>query len=129
MVHPLPALHRRVFFFIVVYLHMFRALLYGTYRNPRELIWIFGCLIFLMLMAEAFFGYLLPWGQMSYWGAQVIVNLFDALPLIGPKLALFIRGDFVVVDATLSRFFAFHVMRFRCCCWLWWSRTSSRCTT
>ena len=98
------------FFFIVVYLHMFRALLYGSYRNPRELIWIFGCLIFLMLMAEAFFGYLLPWGQMSYWGAQVIVNLFGAIPLIGPDLAIFIRGDFVVGDATLSRFFAFHVI-------------------
>ena len=98
------------FFFIVVYLHMFRALLYGSYRRPRELIWIFGCLIFLMLMAEAFFGYLLPWGQMSYWGAQVIVNLFGAIPLIGPELALFIRGDYVVGDATLSRFFAFHVI-------------------
>ena len=98
------------FFFIVVYLHMFRALLYGSYRNPRELIWIFGCLIFLMLMAEAFFGYLLPWGQMSYWGAQVIVNLFGAIPLIGPELAIFIRGDFVVGDATLNRFFAFHVI-------------------
>ena len=98
------------FFFIVVYLHMFRALLYGSYRNPRELIWIFGCLIFLMLMAEAFFGYLLPWGQMSYWGAQVIVNLFGAIPLIGPELAIFIRGDYVVGDATLSRFFALHVI-------------------
>jgi ubiquinol-cytochrome c reductase cytochrome b subunit len=98
------------FFFIVVYLHMFRALLYGSYRSPRELIWIFGCLIFLMLMAEAFFGYLLPWGQMSYWGAQVIVNLFGAIPLIGPDLAIFIRGDYVVGDATLSRFFAFHVI-------------------
>ena len=98
------------FFFIVVYLHMFRALLYGSYRRPRELIWIFGCLIFLMLMAEAFFGYLLPWGQMSYWGAQVIVNLFGAIPLIGPELAIFIRGDYVVGDATLNRFFAFHVV-------------------
>jgi ubiquinol-cytochrome c reductase cytochrome b subunit len=98
------------FFFIVVYLHMFRALLYGSYRNPRELIWIFGCLLFLMLMAEAFFGYLLPWGQMSYWGAQVIVNLFGAIPLIGPELAIFIRGDYVVGDATLSRFFALHVI-------------------
>ena len=98
------------FFFIVVYLHMFRALLYGSYRKPRELIWIFGCLIFLMLMAEAFFGYLLPWGQMSYWGAQVIVNLFGAIPLIGPELAILIRGDYVVGDATLSRFFAFHVI-------------------
>src|SRR4026209_2422100 len=98
------------FFFIVVYLHMFRALLYGSYRNPRELIWIFGCLLFLMLMAEAFFGYLLPWGQMSYWGAQVIVNLFGTIPLIGPDLALWIRGDYVVSDATLNRFFAFHVI-------------------
>lgn len=98
------------FFFIVVYLHMFRALLYGSYRRPRELIWIFGCLLFLMLMAEAFFGYLLPWGQMSYWGAQVIVNLFGAIPLIGPELAIFIRGDYVVGDATLNRFFAFHVI-------------------
>ena len=98
------------FFFIVIYMHMFRALLYGSYRRPRELIWIFGCLLFLMLMAEAFFGYLLPWGQMSYWGAQVIVNLFGAIPFIGPELALFIRGDYVVGDATLNRFFAFHVI-------------------
>jgi len=98
------------FFFIVVYLHMFRALLYGSYRRPRELLWIFGCLLFLMLMAEAFFGYLLPWGQMSYWGAQVIVNLFGAIPFIGNELALFIRGDYVVGDATLNRFFAFHVI-------------------
>jgi quinol-cytochrome oxidoreductase complex cytochrome b subunit len=97
-------------FFIVVYLHMFRALLYGSYRKPRELTWIFGCLIFLSLMAEAFFGYLLPWGQMSFWGAQVIVNLFAALPVIGPDLAIWIRGDFVVGDATLNRFFAFHVI-------------------
>ncbi|MCS6945492.1 MAG: cytochrome bc complex cytochrome b subunit [Sutterellaceae bacterium] len=98
------------FFFIVVYLHMFRALLYGSYRKPRELVWIFGCLIFLCLMAEAFFGYLLPWGQMSYWGAQVIVNLFSAIPLIGPDLAVWIRGDYVVSDATLNRFFALHVI-------------------
>ncbi|MGH8662046.1 MAG: cytochrome b [Burkholderiales bacterium] len=98
------------FFFIVVYLHMFRGLLYGSYRKPRELIWIFGMLIYLSLMAEAFFGYLLPWGQMSYWGAQVIVNLFDALPVIGPGLAEWIRGDFVVSDATLNRFFSFHVI-------------------
>ncbi len=97
-------------FFLVVYLHMFRGLLYGSYRKPRELIWIFGCLIFLCLMAEAFFGYLLPWGQMSYWGAQVIVNLFAAVPFIGPDLALLIRGDYVVGDATLNRFFAFHVI-------------------
>ncbi|TMS59276.1 cytochrome bc complex cytochrome b subunit [Imbroritus primus] len=97
-------------FFVVVYLHMFRGLIYGSYRKPRELVWIFGCLIFLCLMAEAFMGYLLPWGQMSYWGAQVIVNLFSAIPLIGPDLALFIRGDYVVGDATLNRFFAFHVI-------------------
>ena len=97
-------------FFIVVYLHMFRGLMYGSYRQPRELIWIFGMLIYLCLMAEAFFGYLLPWGQMSYWGAQVIVNLFAALPVIGPDLSLWIRGDYVVSDATLNRFFAFHVI-------------------
>jgi ubiquinol-cytochrome c reductase cytochrome b subunit len=97
-------------FFVVVYLHMFRGLLYGSYRKPRELVWIFGCAIFLCLMAEAFMGYLLPWGQMSYWGAQVIVNLFAAVPLIGPDLALLIRGDYVVGDATLNRFFAFHVI-------------------
>ncbi len=96
-------------FFIVVYLHMFRALMYGSYRKPRELVWIFGCTIFLALMAEAFMGYLLPWGQMSYWGAQVIVNLFSAIPFIGPDLSLLIRGDYVVGDATLNRFFAFHV--------------------
>jgi len=98
------------FFFICVYLHMFRALLYGSYRKPRELLWIFGMLVFVCLMAEAFFGYLLPWGQMSYWGAQVIVNLFDAIPVIGPKLAIWIRGDYVVSDATLNRFFAYHVI-------------------
>ena len=97
-------------FFIVVYLHMFRGLLYGSYRKPRELVWIFGCAIFLALMAEAFMGYLLPWGQMSFWGAQVIVNLFSAIPLIGPDLSLFIRGDFVVGDATLNRFFSLHVI-------------------
>src|SRR6476619_6031675 len=97
-------------FFIVVYLHMFRGLIYGSYRKPRELIWIFGCAIFLCLMAEAFMGYLLPWGQMSYWGAQVIVNLFSAVPFIGPDLSLLIRGDYVVSDATLNRFFSFHVI-------------------
>jgi ubiquinol-cytochrome c reductase cytochrome b subunit len=97
-------------FFIVVYLHMFRGLLYGSYRKPRELIWVFGVLIFLCLMAEAFMGYLLPWGQMSFWGAQVIVNLFSAIPLIGDPLSLWIRGDFVVGDATLNRFFSFHVI-------------------
>jgi ubiquinol-cytochrome c reductase cytochrome b subunit len=97
-------------FFIVIYLHMFRGLLYGSYRKPRELVWIFGCGIFLCLMAEAFMGYLLPWGQMSYWGAQVIVNLFSAIPFIGPDLSLLIRGDYVVGDATLNRFFSFHVI-------------------
>ncbi len=97
-------------FFIVVYLHMFRGLIYGSYRKPRELVWLFGCGIFLCLMAEAFMGYLLPWGQMSYWGAQVIVNLFAAVPFIGPDLALLIRGDYVVGDATLNRFFSFHVI-------------------
>ena len=97
-------------FFIVIYLHMFRGMIYGSYRKPRELIWIFGCGIFLCLMAEAFMGYLLPWGQMSYWGAQVIVNLFAAVPFIGPDLALLIRGDYVVGDATLNRFFSFHVI-------------------
>ncbi len=97
-------------FFIVVYLHMFRGLLYGSYRKPRELIWIFGTRIFLALMAEAFMGYLLPWGQMSFWGAQVIVNLFSAIPVIGPDLSVVIRGDFVVSDATLNRFFSFHVI-------------------
>ena len=97
-------------FFVVVYLHMFRGLMYGSYRKPRELVWVFGCAIFLVLMAEAFMGYLLPWGQMSYWGAQVIVNLFAAIPLVGPDLALLIRGDYVVGDATLNRFFSFHVI-------------------
>src|SRR4249920_3490260 len=97
-------------FFIVVYLHMFRGLLYGSYRKPRELVWIFGCAIFLCLMAEAFMGYLLPWGQMSYWGAQVIVNLFSAVPFVGPDLALLVRGEYVVSDATLNRFFSFHVI-------------------
>ncbi len=97
-------------FFVVVYLHMYRGLIYGSYRTPRELVWIFGCLIFLCLMAEAFMGYLLPWGQMSYWGAQVIINLFSAIPFVGPDLAILIRGDYVVGDATLNRFFALHVI-------------------
>ena len=97
-------------FFIVIYLHMFRALLYGSYKKPRELVWIFGVIIYLALMAEAFFGYLLPWGQMSYWGAQVIVNLFSSVPFIGPDLSILIRGDYVVSDATLNRFFALHVI-------------------
>ncbi len=97
-------------FFIVVYLHMFRGLIYGSYKQPRELVWLFGMLIYLVLMAEAFMGYLLPWGQMSYWGAQVIISLFGAIPFIGEQLALWIRGDFVIADATLNRFFAFHVI-------------------
>ncbi len=97
-------------FFIVVYLHMFRGMIYGSYRKPRELIWVFGVLIFLCLMGEAFFGYLLPWGQMSYWGAQVIVNLASAIPLVGEPLSVWVRGDYVVGDATLNRFFAFHVI-------------------
>src|SRR6202789_3498245 len=96
-------------FFIVVYLHMFRALLYGSHRKPRELLWIFGCLIFLLLMAEAFMGYVLPWGNMSFWGAQVIVSLFGSLPVIGGTLLEWIRGDYVIADATLNRFFALHV--------------------
>ena len=97
-------------FFVVIYLHMFRSLMYGSYKKPRELLWLFGVLIFLLLMAEAFFGYLLPWGQMSYWGAQVIVNLFATIPFIGPDLAEWVRGDYLVSDATLNRFFAFHVI-------------------
>jgi ubiquinol-cytochrome c reductase cytochrome b subunit len=97
-------------FFVVVYLHMFRGMIYGSYKKPRELVWIFGCAIFLCLMAEAFMGYLLPWGQMSYWGAQVIINLFAAIPFVGPDLSLLIRGDYVVGDATLNRFFSFHVI-------------------
>jgi len=97
-------------FFIVVYLHMFRALIYGSYQKPRELIWLFGMFIFVALMAEAFMGYLLPWGQMSYWGAQVIISLFGAIPWVGDDLTLWIRGDFVVSDATLNRFFALHVV-------------------
>jgi ubiquinol-cytochrome c reductase cytochrome b subunit len=97
-------------FFVMVYLHMWRGMIYGSYRKPRELIWIFGVAIFLCLMGEAFMGYLLPWGQMSYWGAQVIINLFAAIPFIGPDLALLLRGDYVVGDATLNRFFSFHVI-------------------
>lgn len=97
-------------FFVVVYLHMFRALMYGSYQKPRELLWIFGCLIYVALMAEAFMGYMLPWGQMSYWGAQVIINLFGAVPVIGPDLAQWIRGDFVISEITLNRFFALHVI-------------------
>ncbi len=97
-------------FFIVIYLHMFRGLMYGSYRKPRELLWIIGMIIYLALMGEAFMGYLLPWGQMSFWGAQVIVNLFSSVPFVGPDLAILIRGDFVVSDITLNRFFALHVV-------------------
>ena len=98
------------FFFIAIYLHMFRAVLYGSYQKPRELIWIFGMLIYLLLMAEAFMGYVLPWGQMSYWGAQVIISLFGAIPVIGEDLTTWIRGDFLISGATLNRFFALHVI-------------------
>ncbi|MBP0603528.1 MULTISPECIES: cytochrome b [Aeromonas] len=97
-------------FFVVVYLHMFRGMIYGSYQKPRELLWIFGMLIFLVLMAEAFMGYLLPWGQMSFWGAQVIISLFGAIPVIGDDLTLWIRGDYVISGATLNRFFALHVI-------------------
>ena len=97
-------------FFVVVYLHMFRALLYGSYKKPRELIWIFGMLIFVVLMAEAFVGYVLPWGQMSYWGAQVIISLFGAIPVVGEDLVTWIRGDFLISGITLNRFFALHVV-------------------
>jgi ubiquinol-cytochrome c reductase cytochrome b subunit len=96
------------FFFILVYLHMFRGLMWGSYKQPRELLWIIGMITYLAMMATAFFGYLLPWGQMSYWGAQVIVNLFSAVPGIGPDLSVWVRGDYVVSDVTLNRFFAFH---------------------
>lgn len=97
-------------FFIVIYLHMFRGLLYGSYQKPRELVWVFGMSIYLLLMAEAFMGYLLPWGQMSYWGAQVIISLFGAIPIVGADLAQWIRGDYLVSGVTLNRFFALHVV-------------------
>ena len=97
-------------FFFVIYMHMFRAMLYGSYRKPRELVWLFGMVIYVALMAEAFMGYLLPWGQMSYWGAAVIVSLFEAVPFIGPDLAQWIRGDYLISGATLTRFFALHVI-------------------
>ncbi|WP_416306193.1 cytochrome b [Neptunicella sp. SCSIO 80796] len=97
-------------FFIVVYLHMFRGMIYGSYQKPRELLWLFGMFIYLALMAEAFMGYVLPWGQMSYWGAQVIVSLFSAIPGIGPDLVVWIQGDYVISGATLNRFFALHVI-------------------
>ena len=97
-------------FFITVYLHMYRALLYGSYKKPRELLWILGMLIFFVLMGESFFGYLLPWGQMSYWGAQAIISLFGSIPFVGEDLAVWIRGDYVVSDVTLNRFFSLHVI-------------------
>ena len=97
-------------FFVCVYLHMFRALMYGSYRQPRELLWLTGMAIYFTLMAEAFLGYLLPWGQMSYWGAQVIISLYGAIPFVGDELALWIRGDYVVSDVTLNRFFSLHVI-------------------
>ena len=97
-------------FFVVVYLHMFRAMLYGSYKKPRELIWIFGMLIFVVLMAEAFVGYVLPWGQMSYWGAQVIISLFGAIPYFGEDIVTWIRGDYLLSGITLNRFFALHVV-------------------
>lgn len=97
-------------FFVVIYLHMFRALLYGSYQKPRELVWIFGMLLYLMLMAEAFMGYVLPWGQMSYWGAQVIISLFGAIPVVGGGLVEWIRGDYLISGITLNRFFALHVI-------------------
>ena len=117
------------FFFIAVYLHMFRALIYGSYKGNRELIWLLGMFIYVILMAEAFMGYLLPWGQMSYWGAQVIISLFGAIPFgIGEALALWIRGDYVVSDATLNRFFALHVVALPSRCSRSSSCTSSPCT-
>jgi ubiquinol-cytochrome c reductase cytochrome b subunit len=97
-------------FFVVIYLHMFRGLMYGSYRKPRELLWIIGVIVYLVMMATAFMGYLLPWGQMSYWGAQVIVNLFSAVPFVGEELGVWIRGDYVISDATLNRFFALHFL-------------------
>jgi len=97
-------------FFLIVYMHMYRGLLYGSYRKPRELIWIFGALIFFVLMAEAFCGYVLPWGQMSYWGAQVIISLFGAIPVIGPDLVIWVQGDYIPSDATLNRLFSLHVV-------------------
>ena len=97
-------------FFVIIYLHMFRALLYGSYKGPREFLWILGMLLYVLLAAEAFFGYVLPWGQMSFWGAQVIISLFGSVPLIGPDLLVWILGDYAVGDATLNRFFSLHVI-------------------
>ena len=97
-------------FFIIIYLHMMRALLYGSYKGPRELIWILGMVLYILLLAEAFFGYVLPWGQMSFWGAQVIISLFGSVPVVGPDLLVWILGDYAVGDATLNRFFSLHVV-------------------
>ncbi|WP_445083844.1 cytochrome b [Candidatus Vondammii sp. HM_W22] len=97
-------------FFVVIYLHMYRGLIYGSYRKPRELLWLIGVVLYVLMMATAFMGYLLPWGQMSYWGAQVIINLFSAVPVIGPDLGVWIRGDYVISDVTLNRFFSLHFM-------------------
>ena len=97
-------------FFAIVYLHMFRGLLYGSYKKPKELVWIFGCTIYLVMMAEGFLGYVLPYGQMSYWGAQVIISLFGAIPYIGESLEVWIRGDYYISGITISRFFALHVV-------------------
>ena len=97
-------------FFVVIYLHMYRGLLYGSYKGPRELIWVLGMLLYIVLMAEAFMGYVLPWGQMSYWGAQVIISLFGSVPVIGPDLLVWILGDYAVGDAALNRFFSLHVI-------------------
>ena len=97
-------------FFVIIYLHMFRALLYGSYKGPREFLWILGMLLYVLLAAEAFFGYVLPWGQMSFWGAQVIISLFGSVPVIGPDLLVWILGDYAVGDATLNRFFSLHVI-------------------
>jgi ubiquinol-cytochrome c reductase cytochrome b subunit len=97
-------------FFVVVYLHMARAMLYGSYKSPRELLWVIGMVLYLVLMAEAFMGYVLPWGNMSYWGAQVIINLFSTIPVVGPDLVEWIRGDYGIADATLNRFFSLHVI-------------------
>ena len=116
-------------FFLVVYLHMFRGLIYGSHRRPRELLWIIGVIIYVAMMATAFMGYLLPWGQMSYWGAQVIVNLFAAFPFgIGEPLSIWIRGDYVISDATLNRFFALHFLSAVLCLRRWCSSTSWHCT-
>ncbi|MDC3180562.1 cytochrome b N-terminal domain-containing protein [Gammaproteobacteria bacterium] len=100
------------FFFVVIYLHMFKAMLYGSYQSPREILWLGGCVIFVLLMAEAYTGYVLPWGQMSYWAARVITSLFKIIPVIGEHLVLFIQGDYEVSEVTLHRFFSFHVVLF-----------------